>query len=633
LDRVHAKIAPSTILSEVEESSRERLGCTQRTDSEFEFLVWAPLAERVELHCVMPRESIVPLRRGDRGYFHARVPDLAKEFRYFYRLNGKVDRPDPASRLQLEGVHGPSSFVDANFAWSDQHWGGINQDDYIFYELHVGTYTQEGTFDAIHRYLRDLKDLGITALEIMPIAHYPGDRNWGYDGVYPFAAHAAYGGPQGLKRLVNASHEVGLAIVLDVVYNHLGPEGNYLSQFGPYFTDRYHTPWGEAINFDGPQSDEVVRYFVENALQWLDEFHIDALRLDAVHGIVDRNAQPFLSILSREVEGLAQRTGRRIHLIAESDANDARFVTPRSGGGLGLDAQWSDDFHHALHSLQTDERDGYYADFGQLDQLAKAICCGFVFDGQYSAYRKRRQGNSPRNLHGRQFVVCSQNHDQVGNRMMGERSSALLDFEALKLSAAVVLLSPFLPLLFMGEEFGETAPFLYFTSHTDSDLAEAVRRGRKEEFAAFTWRGEPPDPQSEEAFQTSKVNHSLVALEPHRSLRAFYQELIRLRKSVPALRNLEKDCVNTTVLEGTRLLVVRRRQETDQALILLNFADALAEVPQDLLGDAWMKVLDSADINWQGPGSSVPSVIWANSLPNWTIAPRSACVFRRGVDQ
>jgi maltooligosyltrehalose trehalohydrolase len=424
-----------------------------------------------------------------------------------------------------------------------------------------------------------------------------------------------------------------LAAVLDVVYNHLGPEGNYLSQFGPYFTERYHTPWGQAINFDGPQSDEVVRYFVENALQWLDEFHIDALRLDAVHGIVDRNAQPFLSILSEKVEQLARTTDRKIHLIAESDANDAQFVRPRAAGGIGLDAQWSDDFHHALHTLQTSERDGYYADFGRADQLAKAMCSGFVFDGQYSAYRKRRQGNSPSGLRGRQFVVCSQNHDQVGNRMLGERSSNLLNFESSKLSAATILLSPFLPLLFMGEEYGETAPFLYFTSHTDPDLAQAVRRGRKEEFASFTWQAEPPDPQSESTFQASKVNHALTSVEPHRSLRAFYRELICLRKSVPALRRLDLDCVDATVVENSQLLMVRRWHEGDQIVCLLNFGDSPIAADGVLPAGTWKKVLDSAEVKWKGPGSSIPSIVSSTSPHNWTIAPKSACILRCGENQ
>lgn len=633
MDRVPAKIALTAPLSQLDGPSRLRLGCTQKDSSSLEFLVWAPSTERVDLHCVSPREIFVPLQRKDRGYFQAIVEGLDSDSQYFYRLNGRVDRPDPASRLQLEGVHGPSSFVGRDFRWSDHHWTGIEQEDYIFYEIHIGTYTPEGTFEAAIPHLRELIELGITALEVMPVAQFPGDRNWGYDGVYPFAVQSSYGGPKGLKHLVNACHEIGLAVVLDVVYNHLGPEGNYLSQFGPYFTDRYHTPWGQALNFDGPQSDEVVRYFVENALQWLDEFHVDALRLDAVHGIVDRNAQPFLSILAKEVEQLARSTNRKIHLIAESDANDARFVRPLSAGGIGLNAQWSDDFHHALHSLQTGELDGYYADFGRADQLAKAMGSGFVFEGQYSSYRKRRQGNSPSALRGEQFVVCSQNHDQVGNRMLGERAASLLNFEALKLSATAVLVSPFLPLLFMGEEFGETAPFLYFTSHTDPDLSEAVRRGRKDEFAAFAWQGEPPDPQSESTFQRSKVNHALMSAEPHRSLRAFYQELLRLRKSVPALRLLNRERVDASVAGDTRLVVVRRWDAENHVLTLLNFADDPAAAPGELTGNTWMKLLDSADNEWHGPGSSIPCVIAANSARDWTVAPRSACILRRGEGQ
>jgi maltooligosyltrehalose trehalohydrolase len=359
----------------------------------------------------------------------------------------------------------------------------------------VGTFTPEGTFEAIIPHLDELRELGITAVELMPVAQFPGTRNWGYDGVYPFAVQNSYGGPEGLKRLVNACHGRGIAVVLDVVYNHLGPEGNYLWDFGPYFTDRYKTPWGSAINFDGPHSDPVRRLFIENALYWVTEFRMDGLRIDAVHGILDFSAYPFLEELASAVHEKAERLNRRVYVIAESDLNDTRVIRSRELGGYGLDAQWNDDFHHALHTLLTEDQTGYYQDFGRLGDLVKAFREGFVCSGQYSSYRRRRHGNSSRDIPAGCFVVFAQNHDQVGNRMRGERLSQLVCRERMKLAAGVVFLSPFIPLLFMGEEYGETAPFPYFISHSDADLVEAVRRGRREEFAAFGWSQEPPDPQ------------------------------------------------------------------------------------------------------------------------------------------
>ena len=627
---LHSRFLPERIVfADAQKTLASHLGATRIDPSTVEFLVWAPRAERVEVHLESAGDQYIPLKAREFGYFHGCAEVREENCRYRYRLNGEVERPDPVSRYQPEGVHGASSVVERDYAWTDVHWSGLNQDDYLFYEIHVGTFTQQGTFDSVAPWLGGLKDLGVTALELMPVAQFPQERNWGYDGVYPFATQASYGGPLALKRLVDTCHRTGLAVVLDVVYNHLGPEGNYLAEFGPYFTDRYQTPWGPAVNFDGPQSDHVVRYFVENALQWLDEFHIDALRLDAIHGIVDRNAQPFLSCLSAAVEALAAERNRRIHLFAESDANDARFLRPRDAGGMGLHAQWSDDFHHALHSIQTGEREGYYADFGSVEQLGKAMRNGFVFDGQYSRYRQRRQGSSPAALSARQFVVCSQNHDQVGNRMLGDRASTLLTFEAQKLSAATVILSPFLPLLFMGEEFGETAPFLYFTSHTDPELCEAVRRGRQKEFAAFAWKGTPPDPQSEKTFLASKVNHELVNQEPHRTLCAFYQALIRLRRSTSALRELDKECVETMVDENQQFLCVRRRNTREEILLLLNFGEIPARVPPNLPAGNWNKVFDSADKVWLGPGSDVPQTLPARESHDWELAPKSACVLQR----
>ncbi|MBI5440985.1 MAG: malto-oligosyltrehalose trehalohydrolase, partial [Deltaproteobacteria bacterium] len=446
------------------------MGPTKR-DEHWEFLVWAPLAGRAELELEDPGGRVLPLVRRERGYWEATVAGLEAGARYRYRLDGGEGLPDPASSFQPLGIHGPSVLVDHDaFGWTDGSWRGLSLGRLILYEVHVGTFTREGTFDAVVPRLRELRDLGVTCLELMPVAQFPGERNWGYDGVNLFAVQASYGGPDGLKRLVDACHGVGLAVVLDVVMNHLGPEGNYLGRYGPYFTDRYRTLWGEAVNFDGVDSDEVRRFFLQNALHWFERYHVDGLRLDAVHAIHDESARPFLGELAEQVGRLGKTCGRPLHLVAESDRNDPRVVRPAEAGGLGLDALWLDDLHHALHSLLTGERAGYYADFGRLGQLAKCYREGFAYSGEYSTYHQRRQGASSRQLPGERFVVFAQNHDQVGNRRLGERLANLVPFEALKLAAGAVLLSPFVPLLFMGEEYGEEAPFLCFVDHGDPEL-------------------------------------------------------------------------------------------------------------------------------------------------------------------
>ncbi|KPK21748.1 MAG: malto-oligosyltrehalose trehalohydrolase, partial [Dehalococcoidia bacterium SM23_28_1] len=372
------------------------LGASFLEDSRSRFVVWAPLAHKVEVHLLAPREKLAPMESGDRGYHHAVVDGVEPGSLYMYRLDERRERPDPTSRFQPQGVHGPSQVVSPHFEWEDGRWTGLPLQEYAIYELHVGTFTPTGTFEAVIPYLDELRELGITAIELMPVAQFPGARNWGYDGVHPFAVQNSYGGPQGLKRLVNACHKLGLAVVLDVVYNHLGPEGNYLIEFGPYFTDRYKTPWGAALNFDGPHSDEVRRFFIENALYWVSEFHVDALRLDAVHAIVDHSAVPFVEELAEAVHDRAEQLDRRIHVVAESNLNDARLIRPRALGGYGLDAQWNEDFHHCLHALLTRERTGYYQDFGEFGQLVKAFSEGFVYSGQYSSSRRRRHGSSSR---------------------------------------------------------------------------------------------------------------------------------------------------------------------------------------------------------------------------------------------
>ncbi len=504
-------------------------GAIPFSDQRCRFVLWAP--EKRGLSVVLCKnQDVVPMEMH--WGLHVAESEAADGTRYVFRMPGGLEFPDPASRFQPDGVHGASAVVcTKNFEWTDGNFRAHSLPELVIYELHIGTFTAEGTFEAAISRLDALAELGITAIEVMPVAQFPGTRNWGYDGVFPFAAQNSYGGPAGLQRLVDAAHARKLSVILDVVYNHLGPEGNYFGQFGPYFTGRYSTPWGQAINFDDARSGPVRELFIQNALYWLEEFHIDGLRLDAVHGIFDFSAQHFLAELKERVHQLAERTGRTLHVIAESDLNDARLLHDPSHGGHGLDAQWSDDFHHALHTLLTRESSGYYRDFGTVTDLGVAMRDGWRYSGQYSQFRKRRHGNSPAGIARDRFVVFSQNHDQVGNRARGERLANLVDFESLKLAAGVTLLAPFVPLIFMGEEYGEEHPFQYFTSHGDTGLIEAVRRGRREEFASFGWAAdEVPDPQDEETFMRSKLNSAEKDKEPHRSLLKLYEKLIAARK-------------------------------------------------------------------------------------------------------
>ncbi len=584
-----------------------KLGPILLGDGRCRFCVWSPLATSVDVHVLAPRERLEPLRRDRRGYHCGVLDGVEPGALYRFLLGGSLERPDPASRLQPQGVHGPSQVVDPAFDWTDGNWRGLPLERYLFYELHVGAFTAPGTFDAAIERLDDLAALGITAVELMPVAQFPGDRNWGYDGVYPFAAQSSYGGPQGLKRFVDACHARGLAVVLDVVYNHLGPEGNYLRDFGPYFSDLYRTPWGAPINFDGPYSDDVRRYFIENALYWVTECHIDALRLDAVHAILDFSARPFLQELAWTIKLFAEALGRRIHLIAESSLNDTRLLRPPDLGGFGLDAQWSDDLHHALHAVLTAERRGYYCDFGGFEQLLKALREGFVYDGQYSEYRKRRHGNSSRSIPYHRLIVFAQNHDQVGNRLQGDRLSRLVPFEALKLAAGVILLSPNLPLLFMGEEYGETAPFPYFVSHSDPALIDAVRRGRCAEFASFGWEGNPPDPQAEETFRSAMLRPDWRLAEGrHRHLWEFHRRLIALRRGNPVFASSEASQIEVSRVGSRRIGCLRRWSDGEEAVIVFHAGEAAVEAPVSLPCGRWKKVLDSTDEQWGGPGSTSP---------------------------
>jgi maltooligosyltrehalose trehalohydrolase len=606
----------------------QKIGATYLGHHAGHFRVWSPLNIPVGLSLI-ESDRLVPMEKTGRGYHEVIVENVSPGELYLFHLGKEKQRPDPASRFQPQGVHGPSALFDSQFAWEDARWSGIPLADYIIYELHVGTFTAEGTFGSVISHLDSIADLGVTAVELMPVAQFPGNRNWGYDGVYPFAAQNSYGGPGGLKKLVNACHERGLAVILDVVYNHLGPEGNYLNDFGPYFTDSYKSPWGPALNFAGAYSDEVRKYFIQNALYWLVDCHIDALRLDAVHAIFDHSPFTFLEELSVEVEREAQRVNRKLFLIAESADNNARLLQPRERGGYALDGQWSDDFHHSLRTLLTGERDGYYQDYGDFAQLVKAFRDGFVYAGEYSPFRKRRHGISSRDIPARKMVVFSQNHDQVGNRIRGDRLSQAVSFDQLKLAAGLVILGPYLPLLFMGEEYGETAPFPYFVSHSDPGLIEAVRHGRRTEFAAFDWQGEVPDPQDEGTFLRAKLRHDLRDTGNHKPLLEFYRELIHLRKVIPALARSDKEHMTVREFSSEKILVVERWWGQDRVFMVANLSDVERPADAALAVGHWRKAVDSSASKWRGPGSALSDGLDGGKDHRLTIAPSAIALYHR----
>jgi maltooligosyltrehalose trehalohydrolase len=494
------------------------------------FSVWAPMAKSVDL---VLADKKMPLQADAEGYWSAQVDDSPIGAGYRYSVDGGPPFPDPRSRWQPE-IHGSSYVVDAAELRQIEHssFRAKPLRDAVIYELHVGTFTPEGTYAAAQAKLQYLADLGITHVELLPLATFPGGHGWGYDGVDLYAPLPAYGTPQDLARFVGTCHERGLAVLLDVVYNHLGPDGNYLASFGPYFTDRVKTPWGDAINYDGPLSDGVRRFVIDNALMWLRDYGFDGLRLDAVHAIFSFEAVHVLEELAAAVRVLGAELNRNLVLIAESDLNDPRLVHDAARGGYGLDAHWSDDFHHAVHRFFTGEVAGYYSDFHGLEDIATALREGYVYQGQYSAHRQRRHGRAPRGVSPDQIVVCAQNHDQIGNRAQGERLSMMLKTPQLKAIAALTLLSPFVPLLFQGEEWGASTPFLYFTDHQDPELGRLVAEGRSREFKAFDWAGEVPNPQLPETFERSKLDWSELVSPPHAELLQWYRQLIHLRFNV-----------------------------------------------------------------------------------------------------
>jgi maltooligosyltrehalose trehalohydrolase len=597
------------------------------------FRVFAPKAKRMRIRFPELGQPDREMREAARGYWELETKDIRPGTKYLLSAGEGEFRPDPASRFQPAGVHGPSQVWDhAGFFWTDSAWTGIALEEAICYEIHAGTFTPDGTLDAAIGKLPHLASLGINALEIMPVNQFPGTRNWGYDGAYPYAVQASYGGPDSLKRLVDACHGHGIAVVLDVVYNHLGPEGNYLADFGPYFTDHYRTPWGKAINFDGPGSDQVRDFFIENALYWFREFHIDGLRLDAIHQIYDMSAKHFLAELEERVASFSARRGRMRFLIAESDLNDPSVVTARDAGGYGMQAQWLDDFQHCLDAMLRPDSSAYRRDFGLPAQLAQAYSEGFVYAGEYCPSREKRFGASSATLPPGRFVAFIQNHDQVGNRPLGERFNAVVGPEAYKLAAGALFLSPYIPLLFMGEEYGESRPFLFFGDYGNPELSDAVRKGRREEFAFMHSGAEVPDPIAKETFEASKLDWGSLEREPHRTLLRFYQRLIRLRKDLPALA-----CPGRAGMEvsfsGTCLLMRRRSPATSEMTAgeiaaILNFGTGAARCPLETGEGRWELAMDSADAEWGGPGSRAPRT--ARPGDSLEIAPHSFVLYRRG---
>ena len=615
-----------------EESMNNDFAMRQKTifptfsdDRTCEFNLWAPKASAVKIVGGLPQHEI-PMIRQDFGYWSAAVEGVTPGMRYRYQIDGGESFPDPASLSQPDGVHGDSEVIKlGNFQWTDHHWKNIPLSEMIQYELHTGTFTPEGTFAGIASKLDYLLDLGVNTIEILPVAQFSGHRNWGYDGVYPFAAQNSYGGAKALMELVNACHQKGIAVILDVVYNHFGPEGNYVSQFGHYFSGKYSTPWGEPVNFDGAHSDAVRNYFVQNVLMWCRDFHLDGLRLDAVHSIFDFGATHILQAMAENLQQLSVATGKKYHLIAESHLNDVRYISPVSKGGYALDAQWSDDFHHAVHALTTGERKGYYEDFGEAWQLSKAIKKAFVFDGQYSHFRKKSYGNSTEKNSGEQFVIFSQNHDQVGNRKNGERLISLTGFETAKLIAGSMFVAPNVPMLFMGEEYGEQNPFYYFVSHDDPELNRLVREGRKKEFENFYDDDEDvADPASPETFEKSKLSWAIRDKPEYQAMFDFYKELIRLRKTHPVLKVPDKDQLEIT--EEGKVFMLQRWQGDAFLLVIMNYEqhDAAVTVPSEIRGTL-KKLIGSSATKWNGPGENSPAEISAGD--QLTITKESILIY------
>jgi len=580
-----------------------RLGAVRASGGDWDFLVWAPRARTLSVHFPSDGRTVAIEPAGD-GHFAGRV-EAERSERYRFRIDGRLDRADPASRWQPEGVFGPSALFDPAFPWSDAGWRGVPRCGDAVLEIHVGTFTAEGTFDGVAARLSEIVQLGVGTIELMPVSQFPGERNWGYDGVFPFACQHSYGGPRGLQRLVDAAHAAGLSVLLDFVANHFGPEGCVLADYGPAYAAS-PTPWGPAPDFDGPAGASVRRFFLESAVAWVRDFHLDGLRLDAAFAIPDSGPRPFLDELADAVSEQGRQSGRTVALVAETDGANPRLVRPRSGGGLGLDSEWDDGLHHALHASLTGETTGVYAGFGSLDRVVRELC---------------RVDPPPRRR-----VVFAQNHDQVGNRAAGERLTELAGFDRARVAAAAVILSPMIPLLFMGEEWGCGAPFLFFTDFRDGKRIEAVREGRRRDLAALGSREEPPDPESLDTFLRSKLDGGKARLGRQRKMREFYRDLLRIRLEIPS------SGFESCRVFGSSVVAVRDPDSAGtESLLILQIGEPAGAVP--LRAGNWTKVLDSAETRWGGPGSAVETRIAARG-PGAAIrpVPDSALLFVRDVE-
>lgn len=571
------------------------------------FTVWAPGKKKMVLHIVHPSEQKIEMNSDDMGYFTTEVETPAGT-KYLYIIDdAEKGLPDPASQFQPEGVHGPSQVVDhTSYKWNDSNWKCPAFEDFIIYELHIGTFTGQGTFESAIEKLDLLTDVGINAIEIMPVAQFPGNRNWGYDGVFPYAAQNSYGGAEGLKKLVDACHQKGIAVILDVVYNHQGPEGNYIEQFAPYFTDHYQTPWGKAINYDAEWSDGVREFYSNNAVYWLQNFHIDGLRFDAIHAIYDFGAVHFWEVVHEKINALEKKNNRCYYTIAESDLNAPRVIHPVEKNGFGFTAQWLDDFHHAIYVLLDKEGAERYTGFGSIQQLAKGYSEGYVHSGEFVEFRKRKFGKSSAGIPGNKFIAFINNHDQSGNRIDGARLCSLIDLDLTKVATAMLFLSPYIPMLFMGEEYGDKSPFYYFISHSDKDLIKAVQEGRKEEFKQYIKPGQEfPDPQSEEVFNGSKLKWEKRNSGEHKIILEWHKELIRLRNENAVLKNFDKECIRAEVLNEAGLILHRKDATGKKELVaLMNVSEK--EIPYFLPGNngTWKKLLDSTEAKWNEENTS-----------------------------
>jgi maltooligosyltrehalose trehalohydrolase len=575
-----------------------------------EFTVWTPNQSNVKLLLEENNQLIDMTNKGD-GYWMTRVEHAKLDTEYMFQLEAKPPKPDPASHFQPKGVFGPSRVIDhKKFVWKDTAWHGLDFKELIFYEIHVGTFTPEGTFNAIQKRLKEISDFGINALEFMPVTQFSGSRGWGYDGVFPFAVQNSYGVPDDLKALINQCHQMGISVFLDFVYNHIGPEGNVLNDYAPYFSSERMTTWGPTINLDGANSGGVRNYFLENTLHWFRDYHIDGTRLDAILWIADRSSKHFLAELNQAVKEYAKKVNRQLYMIAETGYNEPIVLTSMETGGYGFDAQWLDDFQHSLFTQLTNEKASYYKDFAQLEHLLDAITDAYVYVKKPPEFRRRQPNESFRQIPAFKLVVFSQNHDQIGNRLWGDRLASISGYEAAKVAAGLVLLSPYVPLLFMGEEYGETAPFLFFTDYSDKNLANAIREGRRKEFTDFHWTGTVPDPQSIECFVKSKINWEKRGQDVTGKIAAYYKTLLDLRKKVPAFQAGEDRNIKAATMQG-KVLVIERQKDTSNALILANLGKEKQAI-QTQFKEGSRKILDSTSPVFAGAGMSLPERSTAN---------------------